>query len=286
MKKIASRFVTPLVLFVISTYAAAAASSVPAEVLRAAPPGSRVAVFTASGDQAGADAVAIYESAPDASGSRQRHLVVFHKENGAFRPVVSSDAVVACSTCSPERDDPLMGGDGIKVTPGHIEIGQVYGSAKPTSVMYRFDFRNGQWRVTSASREESDGRTVKLALPASGLLADFDGQWQAKSFWNALALNDKDHSFYFLMGQPSEASLNEGLKKACDTDGTCRVVARVANGCLSLARDASGASFAAATPTTASKDKAKQEALSACQAQGKGECQSVRTSCSAGPIQD
>lgn len=258
----------------------------PPEVSSAAPAGTHLAFYKASA----VDAVAVYETASDASGSRKRDFIVFRKKDGVFQPVVRNDKIIACSTCTPERDDPFLGGRHIDVSPGHIHVEQIYGDAHPSSATYDFtyDTASGQWKVNSASRTDgtAEGKdaTKKLPLPASGLLKDFDGRWSTTSYWNALVVNDTKHSFQFLLSSPSEEALAATIKKSCDEKGNCRVIARVQDGCLALARDAGGQFFAAATPGTGSEDKASQEAMATCKSKGKGECEAVRTSCSAGAI--
>lgn len=280
-------FLSTALLTVLAVGCASAAEvTAPAEVAGAAPAGTHLVYYKASGSQPDADAVAVYEAAADASGSHKRELLVFRKQDGAFREVTRSDRIVACSTCSPDRGDPFMDGDQLKVTPGHIDIVQVYGDEATTDVTFHFAYDKGQWRVISASRADGGAHPAKLPLPPSGLLKDFDGQWTPTTLWNALAVNDKDHSFRFLMGQPNEEALEAGVKKACSEKGDCRVAARVQDGCLALVRDASGQFFAAASPTTTnvSKGKASQDAMTSCKAKGKGECEAVRADCSAGPI--
>lgn len=266
--------------------AMATAVSAPTEVSTAAPAGTHLAFYKASD----VDAVAVYETAPDASGSIKRDLIVFRKKDGTFQPVVRNDKVIACSTCTPQRDDAFLGGKHIEVSPGYIHIEQIYGDAHPSSASFDFvyDTASGQWRVKNASRTDNmaDGKEVtrKLVLPASGLLKDFDGQWTSTSYWNAVVVNDTKHSFQFLLSSPSEEALAASIKKSCTEKGNCRVMARIQDGCLALARDAGGQFFSAATPDTASEDKASQEAMAACKSKGKGECEAVRTSCSAGAI--
>ncbi|UPG84676.1 DUF4189 domain-containing protein [Luteibacter aegosomatis] len=277
-------FLSTTLLAVASGGAFAADVAAPPEIVAAVPSGAHLVAFKKSGDQMGADAVAVYETTADASGSRNRELLVFRKQNGAFQEVVRSDRIVACSTCSPERSDPFVSADQIKVTPGHIDIRQSYGDAHPTDVTFAFAYDKGQWRVTSASSQDGAGKVTRIPLPSSGLLKDFDGGWQRKSFWNALMLNDVKHSFRFLLAQPSESALAGKIDDTRKESGDWHVAARVADGCIALARDASGTFFPVAKPGTSSKDQASQEAMAACKAQGKGECEAVRTSCSAGPI--
>lgn len=274
-----------LIAWLMATDCAFGAETItPTEILRAAPVGTRLVLYKASGNAPDADAVAVYEAAADLYGSRKRELIVFRKQEGTFKEVVRSDRIIACSTCSPERGDAFMDGEQVTLTPGHLDIVQAYGAERPTDVTFAFAYRDGQWRVTAATRHDGDGRTTELARPSSGLLKDFDGGWRQVSLWNALLVNDAKHSFRFILDKPSERALESGIAEALEADHGWRVAARVKDGCLALARDVSGTFFPVAKPNTSAKNAASQDAMAACGAQGKGQCESVRTSCSTGPI--
>ncbi|HEX7814574.1 DUF4189 domain-containing protein [Dyella sp.] len=272
---------------------AVAQVSAPAEVTAAAPKGTHLVFFRASGEQVGADAVAVFETAADASGAKQRDLVVFRKQASGFTVVAHNDKVIACSTCSQFHDDPFSAGQHIEVSPGHIHIEQMDSGETPSTTTFDFsdDTSARQWRVTDASRVQvkngrGKGVTRKLPLPASGLLADMDGQWSTPTFWNALVVNDQKHTFSFLLSKPSEQAIDAAIhaSSSCADGAACRVLVKQHDGCMGLARDADKTFFSATSPDPKAEDAVAKQALAACKAGGKGDCETVRTECSTGAM--
>jgi Domain of unknown function (DUF4189) len=270
---------------------AADAPTAPTEIAAAAPAGTHLIFFKASGDATAADAVAVYETSANSAGTKQRDLIVFRKQGGKFAPVAQNDKIIACSTCSQFHNDPFDGGSYVTVKPGHIHVEQMDSGETPstTSFEFAYDTASGKWRVTDATRVDvKDGRGTaksrKLPLPASGLLSDMDGQWQQPVYWNALVVNEQKHSFSFILSKPSEKALDAAVHASCADASACRVLVKQNDGCMSLARDADKAFFSASSTDPKAEDAVSDKALATCKAGGKGECEAVRTECSTGAM--
>jgi hypothetical protein len=269
------------------TALAASTPTAPAEIAAAAPAGTQLIFFKA----AATDAIAVYETAADTSGTKRRDLIVFRNQDGTFSPVAQNDKVIACSTCSQFHDDPFNGGSYVTVKPGHIHIEQMDSGETPSTTTFEFayDSTAGTWRVTDATRVDvKDGRGTpvsrKLPLPASGLLSDLNGQWQHPVYWNALVVNRLKHSFSFILSKPSEKALDASIHASCTDASACQVLVKQNDGCMGLVRDADKAFFSATSPDPKAEDAVSDKALAACKAGGKGECEAVRTECSTGAM--
>lgn len=259
----------------------------PPEIAAAAPAGTHLLAFKSSGMQAGADAIAVYETAPDEQGVRHRDLIIFHNKGGKFVPEGRNDKIIGCSKCSQFHDDPFAA-DLLTVFPGYIVIEQMDSGEQPSSTTFAFAREGGSWRAMEASRLTFAGgrgqaTAEKLPIPPSRALEDIDGRWDAPMFFNAIVVNDKARTFSFLHGDRTAAELDRHIAASCKDGADCRVLLRQQDGCMSLARDDKFRSFAAGVPDRKDKQAAKAQAIAACQAGG-GKCEEVRTDCSAGAL--
>lgn len=259
--------------------------SAPAEVMEAAPAGTTLLSFATSGDQPDADAVAVFETAPDKGDVRHRSLVMFGKKDGKFAPDFSSEKLIACSKCSQFHDDPFDG-DYVKVTPGHVHIEQMDSGEKSSTTVLDMVRQSGTWHVTKAVRSlavagRGPKKTEKLALPASGLAADMDAKWTVPVFLNTLVVNHKSGKFMFMHGNPTPDSVWEKLKGDCNKQD-CTVLVQQQDGCISLVRDSTGRSFGGAGADSKDEKQAVTRAMTACDAGGVHGCQEIRTDCSKG----
>src|ERR1700754_3635922 len=146
---------------------APAPPTAPAEVTAAAPPGTTLLAFSASGEQPNADAMAVFETAADKDNVRHRTLVFFGKKDGKFVPDFSNDKVIACSLCRQFHDDQFYAG-GVKVAPGHIHIDQSDAVEKPSATALDFVRKKDGWHVTKAPRRTvlaGYGADTSAALP-------------------------------------------------------------------------------------------------------------------------
>lgn len=264
-----------------------APTQAPAEIAVAASAGTQLLAFKSSGAQADADAVAVYETAPDAQGARHRDLVVFRKQSGKFVPEARNDKIIACSKCSQFHDDPFDP-DLITLSPGFLVIEQMDSGEQPSATTLTFAREGGAWRVKEAKRVTfAGGRGLATAevlpMPPSGALKDMDGRWELPTFFNAIVVNDKARTFSFLHGDRTAAELDTHIAATCKDGPDCRVLVRQQDGCMSLVRDDKFRSFAAGVADRKGKQKAKSQAMAACQAGG-GTCEEVRTDCSAGAL--
>jgi Domain of unknown function (DUF4189) len=257
----------------------------PLEVVAAAPQGTRLLAFTASGDQPNADALAVFEAPPDKDGVIHRDLIIFGKSGGKFVPEVSNNKLIACSKCSQFHDDPFAHAN-LKVTPGHIHLDQMDGGEQPSTTAMDFSLKESRWVVTSATRlsvDEGryDSRTEKLPIPSSGLVKDMDGAWSVPTYFNALAVETKSNRFMFLHGDGSRDELRGSVQSGCK-DGDCKVLVEQQDGCISLVRDGAGRSFGVGIPDAGKKDQTVASAMAACSGAGGEQCKAVRTDCSTG----
>lgn len=136
--KLAARIIIMATIPMASTSLATTPPNVPNEVLAAAPTGMSLLAFKSSGPADGADAAAVYETAPDADGIRNRTLTLFERKGDHFVPEVSNAKVIACSKCSQFHDDPFYA-DHLEVKQNHIHIIQMDGGEKPSTTT--LDFR-------------------------------------------------------------------------------------------------------------------------------------------------
>ncbi|WP_153242435.1 DUF4189 domain-containing protein [Frateuria defendens] len=264
---------------------ASPSSEVPPEVKVAAPSGTSLLAYTASGSQPDADAAAVFDTVPDKAGVRHRTLVVFGEKNGKFRPDFSSEKLIACSKCSQFHDDPFDG-DYLKVTPGHIHIDQMDGGEKPSTSTLDFVRKAGTWHVTTATRlTVSEGRydqkIERLPLPASGLAADLDARWTVPEYVNTLLSNQRTGKFIFAHGDRSPEAMWANQKADCN-EKDCAVLVQQGDGCMALVRDESGHFFGGGSLDPEAQSQAQSRAMEAChRSNGKG-CKPVRTDCSVG----
>lgn len=258
--------------------------SAPPEVMAAAPKDATLLFFKTSGNQANADAAAVFETAPDKDGVRWRTLSLFGKKDGKFVPDFSSDKLIACSKCSQFHDDPFYP-DAFKVNLGNIHIDQVDGGEKPSSTSLGFSRKSGIWKVTEATQRMVDAgryndRTQKLPLPSSGLAKDMDAKWILPWYLNTILINNKDNTFSFLHGDLSNDAVWKRAKECNLHD--CTILIQKRDGCLSLVRDSKGKSYAGSTDNPKAEDEAKSSAMNACATAGGVKCENVRTDCSKG----
>ncbi|MDR6935318.1 DUF4189 domain-containing protein [Luteibacter sp. 3190] len=261
--------------------------SAPVEVTAAAPEGTTLLWFGSSGNQPNADAMAVFETAPDNDDVRHRTLIVFGKKDGKFVPDFSSDRIIACSKCTQFHDDPFDGDAYVKVTPGHLHIEQADSGQKPSSTVLEFVRKAGAWQVTSATRETvvaGDGKdtTETLPIPASGLAKDMDAMWRVPVFLNTLLINrKKGDKFSFLHGDPTVDAMWKSQEGDCNRED-CTILVQQQDGCISLVRDGAGRPFGAGTPDPKDKKAAVAKAMAACNAAAGEACEPVRTDCSRG----
>lgn len=258
---------------------------VPAEVMAAAPAGTSLLSFTSSGDQANADAVAVFETKPDKDDVRHRSLVMFGKKNGKFVQDFSSNKLIACSKCSQFHDDQFYPAH-VKVAPGHVHIDQFDGGEKPSQTMLDLVRKQDGWHVTRAIREtvvEGDGAetTAKLPLPASGLAKDMDAQWTVPVYLNTVLFNRRNGKFMFMHKNMTKESVWAAAKGDCNKED-CDVLVQQQDGCISLVRDATGRPFAAGTPDPKDEKAALGKAMDACSAAGGKACKEANTDCNTG----
>jgi hypothetical protein len=257
----------------------------PAEVIAAAPQGTHLLAFKTSGDQADADAVAVFEAAPDKDGVTYRDLVIFGKENGKFNPEVTSAKLIACSKCD-QFHDHLFFPENVKVSKGHIHIDQPDGGERESNTVLEFARTGGAWRVIKANR-----RTVKggwgdvtmetLPLPASGLVKDMDAKWTIPIYLNFVLVNHQNGKFMFLHGHPNLDEMWASQNGDCDKQ-SCTILVQQQDGCMSLVRDDALRSFGGGSADPKDKQQAVANAMDACNAAGGHACKVVRTDCSKG----
>ncbi|PTR30930.1 uncharacterized protein DUF4189 [Luteibacter sp. OK325] len=274
-----------LMAFPAMSKAAEPPPNAPAEIVAAAPQGTHLLVFKASGDQVDANAVAVFETSPDKDGVTYRDLIIVGRKDGKFVPEVSSDKIIACSKCSQFHDDPFAFAN-LKVTPSHVHLDQMDGGEQPSTTTMDFVRKDATWVVTTATRvsvEEGryNSRTEKLPKPASGLVKDMDGAWIVPTYFNALAVENKTNRFMFLHGYGTHEELQGSIKSECK-GSDCKILVEQQDGCMSLVRDSTARSFAAGTPNAGTKDDAVAFAIAACSRAGGGQCRVVRTDCSTG----
>lgn len=263
----------------------APAPTAPAEVIAAGPKDTRLLAFKTSGDQPDADAVAVFETAPDKDGVTHRNLIILSKKDGRFIPEVTSDKLIACSKCSQFHDDPFAYAN-IKVTSGHIHLDQMDGGEQPSTTTMDFVRKDSRWVVTAATRVSVDegrydSKTEKLPIPASGLVKDMDGAWNVPAYFNALAVETKSNGFMFIHGDSSRDELHGNVRSECK-GGDCKVLVEQQDGCISLVQDGTGRSFGAGSPNAGKKDETVATAMAACSSAGGAQCKAVRTDCSTG----
>lgn len=257
----------------------------PAEVIAAAPQGTHLLAFKTSGDQADADAVAVFETAPDKDGVAHRDLIIFGKRNGKFVPEVTNDKLIACSKCTQFHDD-AFDIDDVKVSPGEVHIVQMDGGEKPTTTIIDLVRQSGVWHVRSASRHLVDmgrfeERTVLLSSPKSGLAADMDAQWSVPVYLNTLMVNKSSGKFWFLHDGESPEAVWKSMDGRCGKQD-CTILVQQQDGCISLVRDESSRSFSGASADHKNKKQAVFRAMNACNTAGATNCKEVETQCRRG----
>lgn len=257
----------------------------PPEVTASGPAGTTLLSFASSGEQPNADAVAVFETAPDKDDVRHRTLVMFGRKDGKFVPDFSSDKLIACSKCSQFHDDPFDG-DYVKVSPGHVHIEQMDSGEKSSTTVLDLVRQSGKWHVANAVRSSvvagrGPEKTEKLALPASGLAADMDAKWTVPVFLNTLVVNHKSGKFMFMHGNPTPDSVWEKLQGDCNKQD-CTVLVQQQDGCISLVRDSTARSFGGAGADSRDEKQAVIRAMTACNAGGGQACKEIRTDCSKG----
>lgn len=126
-----------------------------------------------------------------------------------------------------------------------------------------------------------ESKTQKLSLPPSGLLKDMDARWSVPMYLNTLVVNQKKHTFMFLHGDLSQASVQGHMKDECHAN-ECAIVVQQHDGCISLVHDASKRWFSGSTTNPKAGDEAISHAVDACRASGGKSCEPVRTDCSIG----
>jgi Domain of unknown function (DUF4189) len=257
----------------------------PAEVMAAAPQGTHLLAFKTSGDQADADAIAVFESVPDKDGVTYRDLVIFGKENGKFNPEVTSDKLIACSKCD-QFHDHLFFAENVKVSKGRIHIDQPDGGERESNTVLEFARTGGAWRVVKATRRTVKGgwgevTTETLPLPASGLVKDMDAKWTIPVYLNFVLVNHRNGKFMFLHGHPNLDEMWASQKGECDKQ-SCAVLVQQQDGCMSLVRDDASRSFGGSSADPKGKQQAVTKAMDACSASGGQACKEVRTDCSKG----
>lgn len=260
----------------------------PTEVIAAAPPGTTLLAYQASGPQSGATSVAVYESTPDSDGVRHRQLIIFKEENGKFVPEASSKRLIACSKCTQFHDDPFSP-KYVEVSESRVHIDQFDSGEMPSTTSIDLERRQGQWYVTKATRvtyEAGAGDPLKenLPLPTSGLAQDMGGRWSVPPSFSAIVVNDVTGRYSLLHDYHTAQDLQQSIagSHTCKVAG-CRVLLKQSHdGCLSLVRDNNGMSFGAATVDPQAKTAAMAEAMAACKVAGGRECKEVETRCNSG----
>jgi hypothetical protein len=259
--------------------------SAPAEVVAAAPHGTRLLAFKTSGDQVDADAVAVFETSPDKDGVTYRDLIIFGKKDGKFVPAMMSGKLIACSKCSQFHDDPFLV-EGLDVEHGHVHIDQEDGGEKPTTTIIDLTRQSGEWNVKSASRRivvmgRYDERTFVLPSPKSGLAKDMDAQWAIPLYLNTLIVNQKTGKSWILNGDESQDAVWKRMVGRCD-EHDCKILVQQQDGCISLVRDESSRPFSGATSDNKNTKQSVSEAMDACKAAGGTACKEVDTQCRRG----
>jgi uncharacterized protein DUF4189 len=263
----------------------APAPTAPAEVIAAAPKDTRLLAFKTSGDQPDADAVAVFETAPDKDGVNHRTLIVFGKKDGRFVPEVVNDKLIGCTKCTQFHDDPFLV-EGLDVKPGHVHIDQEDGGEKPTTTIIDLARQSGEWHVKTATRHivemgRYDERTVALPLPNSGLAKDMDGQWVVPVYLNTLIVNQKTGKWWFLHSDESQDAVWKHMDGRCGNQD-CMILVQQQDGCISLVRDESSHSFSGSSSDNKDKKQAVAQAMSACSAAGGKACKEIETQCRRG----
>jgi Domain of unknown function (DUF4189) len=274
-----------LMAFPVMSKTAEPPPSAPAEVVAAAPQGTRLLAFKSSGDQVDADAVAVFETPPDKDGVAHRNLIIFGKKDGEFVPELTSDKLIACSKCSQFHDDPFMA-EGLDVKQGHVHIDQEDGGEKPTTTIIVLTRQSGEWHVTSATRHIVEmgryaERTVVLSSPKSDLAKDLDAQWVIPVYLNTLIVNQKTGKSWFLNGDESQEAVWKHMEGRCDKQA-CKILVQQQDGCISLVRDESSRPFGGASSDHKDKKQAVSQAMNACNAAGGKACKEVDTQCRRG----
>lgn len=257
----------------------------PPEVMAAAPAGTTLMSFASSGEQSNADAMAVFETAPDKDNVRHRTLVLFGKKDGNFVPDFSNDKVIACSLCSQFHDDQFYAG-GVKVTPGHIHIDQSDAGEKPSETALDFVRQKDGWHVTKATRRTvvagyGADTSATLPLPPSGLAKDMDAKWTVPVFYNTVLFNRRNGKFMFMHQNSTPDAVWAAAKGDCNKED-CDVLVQQQDGCISLVRDSTGRPFAAGTPNPKDKKAALSKAMDACSAAGGTMCKEANTDCNTG----
>jgi hypothetical protein len=254
--------------------------------MAAAPPGTALQFFSSTGDQPVADAMAVFETAPDKDNVRFRTLVMFGKRDGKFVPDFSNGKVVACSLCSQFHDDP-WDDNFLKFTVGHLHVEQMDGGEKPSTTYLDFVRKAGVWHVTNATREtvvsgRYEDTKEKLPLPSSGLAKDMDAKWSVPIFLNTILINHrKGDKFSFLHGDATVDAMWKGEEGDCNRED-CTILVQQQDGCISLVRDSNGRPFGAGTPDPKDEKAATAKAMNACTSAGGQMCKEVRNDCSRG----
>ncbi|QWT20174.1 DUF4189 domain-containing protein [Bacillus sp. NP157] len=288
---IRTSLLTGLALSALATSALAAESakvpSAPPEVMAEAPARAGLIAFKVSGVQPNADAVAVFESSPDANGSRARTIVVFGRKDGAFIPDFRNDKLIACSNCGQFHDD-VFDVSLVKVVVGHIHIEQADSGEKQSSTTIDLARKSGAWRVASATRQTFDAgrgapRDEKLKVPPSGLASEMDARWQYVPSYNAIVVNNKDGKFKFVHYYHSPDLVWKAAGPDCNPMD-CKVLVQQQDGCISLVRDASLRNFAAGTPDPLDRKAALSKAMDGCSAAGSQACKEVNTDCNHGVL--
>jgi hypothetical protein len=257
----------------------------PPEVTAAAPPGTSLLFFAASGDQPAADAAAVFETVQDKDDVRYRTLIVFGKKGSKFIPNFANDKLIACSKCSQFHDDQFYPAH-VKVSAGHIHIDQFDAGEKPSQTTLDLVRKEDGWHVASATREavpEGYGKatTKTLPMPASGLAKDMDAQWNVPVFLNTVLFNHRNGKFMFMHKNSTPAAVWEAAKGDCNKED-CDVLVQQQDGCISLVRDAAGHPFAAGTPDPKDEKAALTKAMDACSKEGGKVCEEANTDCNTG----
>lgn len=257
----------------------------PAEVIAAAPQGTHLLAFKTSGDQADADAVAVFETAPDKDGVAHRDLIIFGKRNGKFVPEVTNDKLIACSKCTQFHDDPFYPRH-LEVTLGRIRIVQFDSGEKTSETTLDLVRQAGNWHVAKATRKKVEGGwgevvMENLPIPPSGLAHDMDARWNVPVYLSTLMVNNKNGNFMFLHRDESPEAAWNSVKGDCNKQD-CTILAQQQDGCISLVRDALSRSFGGVGADTRDEKPAVSAAMDACSAAGGKLCKPVRTDCTAG----
>jgi len=259
--------------------------SAPPEVVASAPAGTTIVAFATSGGQPDADAVAVFESAPDKDDVRYRTLVVFGKREGAFVPELANEKIIGCSKCTQFHDDPFWP-DNVNVSPHHITIYQGDGGETPSTTSVRLAFRDDAWKIESATREvvrggRGEAKAEDIALPASRLAKDLDAGWAVPVVYNTIVVNNTTGRFIFRHQTPTPDGVWDEVKGRCNKQ-ECSILVQQQDGCISLVQDSSARSFGGGTPDVGNERAASAKAMAACEAAGGQQCKVIRTDCARG----